>query len=91
MIRRLCISLSVALALLGAMVLQAQDISSQESRRSALQRDIAKLEKQIQENASKSSNALNELTLVREQISTHRNLVEESEREVRMLQVLDRR
>ena len=85
MIRRLRISLSVALALLGAMVLQAQDISSQESRRSALQRDIAKLEKQIQENASKSSNALNELTLVREQISTHRNLVEESEREVRML------
>ena len=85
MTRRLRISLSVALALLGAMVLQAQDISSQESRRSALQRDIAKLEKQIQENASKSSNALNELTLVREQISTHRNLVEESEREVRML------
>ena len=85
MTRRLRISLSVALALLGAMALQAQDISSQESRRSALQRDIAKLEKQIQENASKSSNALNELTLVREQISTHRNLVEESEREVRML------
>jgi len=85
MIRRLRISLSVVLALLGAPALQAQDISSQESKRSALQRDIAKLEKQIQENASKSSNALNELTLVREQISTHRNLVEESEREVRML------
>lgn len=85
MIRRLRISLSVVLALLGALALQAQDISSQESKRSALQRDIAKLEKQIQENASKSSNALNELTLVREQISTHRNLVEESEREVRML------
>lgn len=85
MIRCLRIWSCLAALLLALQPISAQDTSRQESRRAALQKDIAKLEKQIKENASRSSNALNELTLVRKQISTRRSLVEESEREIRSL------
>ncbi|MCR4860759.1 MAG: peptidoglycan DD-metalloendopeptidase family protein [Bacteroidales bacterium] len=71
--------------LLGSLPLRAQDTSVQESRRAALRKEIAQLERQIKDNASRSSNALNELTLVRKQISTRRSLVEESQQEIRRL------
>jgi len=85
MIRRLRILASAAVLLLGVLGMQAQDTARQESRRSALQKEIAQLERQIKENASKSKNALNELTLVRKQIATRRSLVQESAREIRQL------
>ena len=85
MIRGLRILAAAAVLLLGALGAQAQDTAQQESRRSALQKEIAQLEKQIKDNASKSQNALNELTLVRRQIATRRSLVQESAREIREL------
>ena len=75
----------VTVALLTPVAVRAQDTAKQESRRSALQKEIAQLEKQIQENSKKSTNALNELTLVRRQVSARRSLVQESEREVARL------
>ena len=85
MTRPLCIMAAVAALLLAAPALQAQDTSAQESRRAALQKEIAQLEQQIRDNSAKSSNALNELTLVRRQVAARRSLVQESEREVARL------
>ena len=80
------IRLAAAVLLLTAPVGRAQNTAEQESRRSALKREIAQLERQIKENVSKSSNALNELTLVRRQISARRRLVEESRLEIGRLE-----
>ena len=85
MIRGLRILAAAAVLLLGALGAQAQDTARQESRRAALQKEIAQLERQIKDNASKSQNALNELTLVRRQIATRRSLVQESANEIRQL------
>ncbi len=85
MMRVLRILAALAVLLGGATVLLAQNTAEQESRRAALQKEIAQLERQIKENTTKSSNALNELTLVRKQISSRRSLVEESEAEVRAI------
>ena len=78
----------LALALLLLPVLpgaRAQNTTQQESRRAALQKEIAQLEQQIKENTARSNSALSELTLVRKQIATRRSLVEESEREIRRI------
>lgn len=64
---------------------RAQDTASQESRRAALQKEIAQLEQQIKENTARSNSALGELTLVRSQIASRRSLVEECEREIRRI------
>ena len=85
MTRPLCILAAAAALLLAAPSLQAQDTAAQESRRAALQKEIAQLEQQIRENSTRSSNALNELTLVRRQVAARRSLVQESEREVARL------
>ena len=85
MTRPLCILATAAALLLAAPALQAQDTAAQESRRAALQKEIAQLEQQIQENSTRSRNALNELTLVRRQVAARRSLVQESEREVARL------
>lgn len=76
----------LALALLMTAVQAfAQDTSRQESRRNALQKEIAQLEQQIAENTSKSSSALNDLTLIRRQVEARKALVAESEREIRLI------
>ena len=85
MSRLLRILAALSVLMLGAHALRAQNTSEQESRRAALQKEIAPLEQQIKENSSKSTNALNELTLVRRQISSRRSLVEESAAEVQRI------
>ena len=74
-----------AALLLSLAALQAQDTSSQESRRAALRKEIAQLEQQIKENQTKSKNAVNGLTLVRRQVAARKELVAESDREIRDL------
>ena len=85
MTRSLRILTALAVLLLSGALLQAQDTSKQESRRAALRKEIAQLEQQLKENASKSNNAMTELKLVRKQVATRRELVAESEREIRAL------
>ncbi len=85
MTRPLRIRAAAAVLLLATIPLQAQDTSRQESRRDALRKEIEQLERQIQLNKSKSDNALTELRLVRKQVATRRELVAESEREIRAL------
>lgn len=74
-----------AALLMTAVQALAQDTSRQESRRNALQKEIAQLEQQIAENTSKSSSALNDLTLIRRQVEARKALVAESEREIRLI------
>ena len=85
MTRLLRIAAAFAILLLAGAHLQAQDTAKQESRRDALRKEIAQLEQQIKDNQSKSNNALNQLKLVRKQVATRRELVRESEREIRAL------
>ena len=60
----------------------AQDVSSQQSRRDRLQREIAILDKQIKDNASKSASALTRLSLVQNRVNARQALVAESDREI---------
>lgn len=61
----------------------AQDVSRQESRKARLEREIAILDGQIAENASKSSTVLSSLELVRKNIANRKALVAESDKEIR--------
>ena len=60
----------------------AQDTRVQESRKAALEREIALIDKQLKENSEKSYNALNSLTLVRKKVADRKELLAESDREL---------
>ena len=62
-----------------------QNTAAQESRKAQLEKEIAQIQKQLRENTSKSRSALNDLTLIRKQISNRKALLQESEREIRIL------
>ena len=79
---RLNIFLAVFLLLAVSVRASAQDTSLQESKRAALEKEIAQLEQQIAENVSRSSSALNDLTLIRRQVEARKALLAESEREI---------
>lgn len=74
--------LLVFFLLAGQTVCLAQDISSQQSRRDRLQNEIAILDKQIKDNASKSASALTRLSLVQNRVNARQALVAESDREI---------
>lgn len=71
------ISLSLALSV------QGQNVKTQEEKRARLEREIEILDRQLSENASKSSSMLSNLTLIRKKVSNRKALVAESERQVR--------
>ena len=79
---RLNIFLALFLLLAASVRASAQDTSLQESKRAALEKEIAQLEQQIAENVSRSSSALNDLTLIRRQVEARKALLAESEREI---------
>ena len=60
----------------------AQDTRVQESRKAALEREIALIDKQLKENSKKSYNALNSLTLVRQKVADRKERLAESDREL---------
>lgn len=74
--------LSSVLLLFCYLPASGQQVKEQESKRDALEKEIAQLEKQIAENTSRRSSALNELTLIRKQMETRQNLVNESSKEL---------
>lgn len=61
----------------------AQDVSAQKEKKARLEREIAIIDKQLAENASRSSNTLSDLTLIRKKISNRKSLVAEADRQVR--------
>ena len=70
------------LLLLAGQNLDAQNLQKSQSRKAQLEKELAQLDRQIKENATLSSNAMNELTLVRSRIDTRKELIAESDREI---------
>ena len=61
----------------------AQNTKVQEARKAKLEREIAIIDKQLKENASKSSNMLSDLSLIRKKVDNRKELVAESERQIK--------
>ena len=70
-------SLSLALGV------QGQNVKAQEEKRARLEREIEILDRQLSENASRSSSMLSNLTLIRKKVSNRKALVAESDRQIR--------
>ena len=73
------------LALLCAAPLQAQNLSRTRDRKARLERDIRTLEKQLGATRQKENTAASQLSLLRAQTSARRELLRESERELKIL------
>ena len=73
----------VLLWLCAAVGVYAQDTKAQEAKKAKLEREIAIIDKQLAENASRSNAMLSNLTLIRKKVSNRKALVSESERQVR--------
>lgn len=72
----------VLILLLFGAVASAQDTRRQESRKAALQKEIAEINRRLKENSQSSSRALTDLALVRRKISARQELIAESDREI---------
>lgn len=79
------VSFIAAFLMLASSVATAQDTSSQQSRKSRLEREIREIESQIKANSARSSGALAELSLIRQKIDARKELLEESELELKAL------
>lgn len=73
----------IVLLLIVGLVVNAQNIKEQEARKARLEREIAIIDKQLSENASRSNAMLSNLTLIRKKISNRKALVAESDRTIR--------
>ena len=76
------ISLAAALSLC-ALPAAAQDTSAQEAKKAKLQKEMAILDRQISENRAQSKSALSQLELSRKKVSLQREMVAESDRQIR--------
>ncbi len=63
----------------------AQDTSAQTTRRARLEQEIAIIDGQLRENATRNSNALNTLSLVQQKIELRKGLIKEGEEEIARL------
>ena len=86
MIPRRVISLLLCLGLCLGFAAYGQNVKEKESRKARLEKEIALLDKQIKDNAAKNADALSRLSLVRSKISTRQSLLEESNREIAVLE-----
>lgn len=75
--------ISVFLLIMSSVVVHAQDTRAQEEKKARLEREIAIIDRQLAENASKSNSLLSDLTLVRKKISNRKALVTEADRRIR--------
>ena len=83
--RRLLIDVLAVAAMLLPLRLSAQDTRAQESRKARLEKEIAIIDRQLKENAAKSSSALSTLNLVRKKVADRKELVAESDKEISAL------
>lgn len=61
----------------------AQDTKGQEAKKARLEREIAIIDRQLAENASKSSSMLADLSLIRKKVSNRKELVAQSDRQIK--------
>ena len=84
--RFLTVPLFALLALLlPALPAWTQDTSAQNNRKARLEEEIAIIDAQLRENATRNSNALNTLALVQQKIDLRRGLIKEGEQEIARL------
>lgn len=76
-------SLLLTLILVSAAVSSAQNTTSQQNRKARLEKEIALLDRQLKENASKNSNALNALNLIQQKMELRKGLIAESDDAIR--------
>lgn len=76
--------LSFFLLCIVCMTGSAQNTRKQEEQKARLEREIAIIDKQLSDNASKSEAMLSNLTLIRKKISNRKELVSRSDRQIRM-------
>lgn len=82
MMKSFRISLAFVAFLFFVCVAGAQDVREQQERKARLEREIAIIDQQLADNASKSSSMLSDLTLIRKKISNRKALVAEADRQV---------
>jgi septal ring factor EnvC (AmiA/AmiB activator) len=75
----------LTLLLLLPLCAPAQNTQKQESRKAALQREIEEINRQLKANAKSSSRALSDLQLVQKKIANRKELIAESDRDIRAL------
>lgn len=83
-LRRL-IMMMVSLSLMAALPVRAQDTSAQTSRKARLEKEIAIIDRQLKENATRNSNALNTLTLVQRKMALRKTVIADGETEISRL------
>lgn len=79
-IRNICLCVLLLLMAAGA---SAQNTKAQEERTAKLEKEIAIINKQLSENSSKSNRMLSDLNLVRKKVANRKELVAESDRQIR--------
>ena len=82
--RRL-ISLLFATLILGALTVAAQSVKERQARKDRLEKEIAVLDRQIRDNASKNADADARLSLLKAKISSRQALVNESDAQLKLL------
>lgn len=86
MIRHTYMYMKCVCVLVSALLLVpsfAQNTKVQEARKAKLEREIAIINKQLKENASKSNSLLSDLSLIRKKVDNRREIVEEVDRQIR--------
>ena len=76
---------ALSLALLLSLPGLGHNTRQQEAKKARLQEEIALIDKQLKDNAAKSSNVMNTLSLLSRKIESRKKLVEESDREISAL------
>jgi len=72
----------VALIMVSAAPVCAQSLKERQARKSRLEKEIAILDRQIKENASKNASAMSRLSLIENKVATRQELVNESNAEI---------
>lgn len=78
---RYVLTIMLCLCLIGSA--EAQNVKAQKDKKARLEREIAIIDKQLAENASKSSDMLSDLSLIKKKISNRKDLIAESDREIK--------
>lgn len=71
-----------ALITVSASPMCAQSLKERQARKSRLEKEIAILDRQIRENASKNASAMSRLSLIENKVATRQELVNESDAEI---------
>lgn len=71
-----------ALITVSAVPMCAQSLKERQARKSRLEKEIAILDRQIKENASKNASAMSRLSLIENKVATRQELVNESDAEI---------